>query len=139
MMTRHASPRPVTQAPIATPAAVPDVRPEYLIVAEEFLRAKDAMDAWEAYKKKTAARLSELHRDGKCPTKIEINGYNIALQNGRETDSFDDEGKEQLNRLRDELFAAGHGETKTGDPYWVPRKAAKAKEPKTRRSGVVTQ
>jgi hypothetical protein len=129
----------VTQAPIATPAAAPDATPEYLIVAAEFLRAKNAMDAWEAHKKKAGARLSELHREGKCPTKIEINGYNIALQDGRESESFDDEGKEQLNRLKDELFAAGHGETKTGDPYWVPRKAAKKKEAKSRRRSVVAE
>jgi hypothetical protein len=118
-------------------AAVPNVEPEHILVAREFLRAKNALDAWKAHKDKASAKLLELHAEGSCPTKVVVDGFILLLTDGRETDAIDDEGKEQIERLKDILAESGHITTKKGDPFWTPRKITEPKPKKARRAAAV--
>lgn len=105
----------------------------YISIAREYTRAKEAMDAWEGHKKRASAELLALHGKGEAPTEFKVDDYTFSLAPGRKGETIDDEGKEQIARLKEELAKEGHIEEKQGDPFWNARKAraAKAKpEPK---------
>lgn len=108
---------PTPEAPISA----------YISIAREYIRAKEAMDAWEGHKKRAAAELLALHAKGEAPTEFKVEDHTFFLSPGKKGEEIDDEGKEQLARLKELLAKEGHITEKQGDPFWNARKARASK------------
>ena len=128
----RATPSPAMPETSTAPAPAPTPDQEMLQIAADLIVANEAAKGWENRQKALKARLSELWSVGVAPTTFLHNGYNFTLQDGKEGLEIDDEGKEQIERLKAQLIEEGHAEPKTGAPFWVTRKAA---NPRARKKG----
>jgi hypothetical protein len=109
---------------VHSPATMTTTHPLALQISQvltDYLNACAELKAWEAHKKAITTKMMELHQQGALATKVEHNGFTIALQDGRTTIELDKMGKAQVDLLKQQMVEEGHGETKVGAPFWVAR------------------